>query len=83
MLELGLLDSKMNQFSNSLQAIAAVYVARKFLKFYNNSADSDQQFNLEDFDLKNYFTIEDVKNCARCFHQLANLIQQSKFQMIN
>ena len=83
MLELGLLDSKMHQFSNSLQAVAAVYVAKKFLKFYNNGADSDQQFSLEDFDLKNYFTMEDVKNCARCFHQLASLIQQSKFQMIN
>ena len=38
MLELGLLDSKMNQFSASLQAIAAIYTARKYLKYYNNKS---------------------------------------------
>ena len=37
MLELGLLDSKMNQFSNSLQAISAIYTAKKYLKFYSKS----------------------------------------------
>jgi len=35
MLELGLLDSKMSQFSNSLQAVAAIYTARKYLRFYS------------------------------------------------
>lgn len=33
MLELGLLDSKMNQFSNSLQAISSIYTARKYMKY--------------------------------------------------
>ena len=37
MLEVGLLDSKMNQFSTSLQAISAIYVAKKYLKFHNSS----------------------------------------------
>lgn len=36
MLEIALLDSKMNQFSNSLQAVAAIYVAKKYLNHYNN-----------------------------------------------
>lgn len=35
LLELGLLDSKMNQFTNSLQALAAIYTAKKYLRYYN------------------------------------------------
>lgn len=31
MLELGLLDSKMSQFNQSLQAVAAIYMAKKYL----------------------------------------------------
>lgn len=68
MLELGLLDSKMNQFSNSLQAVAAIYTAKKYLKCYNNSDANEAPFSLEDFDLKSQFSMEDVRNCARCFH---------------
>jgi hypothetical protein len=34
MLELGLLDSKMNQFRASLQATSAIYTAKKYLKHY-------------------------------------------------
>ena len=33
MLELGLLDSKMSQFPQSLQAIAALYTAKKYMQF--------------------------------------------------
>lgn len=33
MLELGLLDSKMSQFPQSLQAIAAIYTAKKYMQF--------------------------------------------------
>jgi hypothetical protein len=36
MLELGLLDSKMSMFKQSLQAVAAIYSAKKFVRFYNN-----------------------------------------------
>lgn len=39
MLEIALLDSKMNQFSNSLQAVASIYVAKKYLNHYNNRQD--------------------------------------------
>ena len=35
MLELSLLDSKMHQFSAGLQAIAAIYTARKYMKYYS------------------------------------------------
>jgi len=37
MLELGLLDSKMSQFSQSLQAVAAIYTAKKYLMLHNQS----------------------------------------------
>lgn len=68
MLELGLLDSKMNQFSNSLQAVAAIYTAKKYLKCYNNSDGNEPAFSLEEFEIKSQFSMEDVRNCARCFH---------------
>jgi len=55
MLELGLLDSKMNQFSNSLQALSAIYTAKKYLRCYNLQESSDTAFSLEDFDVKQYF----------------------------
>ena len=77
MLELGLLDSKMNQFSCSLQAISAIYTAKKYLKCFSNSesGSADAPFSLDDFDIvKSRLTMDDVRNCARCFHQLANLI---------
>lgn len=35
MLELGLLDSKMSQFGQSLQAVAAIYTAKKYLLLQN------------------------------------------------
>ena len=35
MLELGLLDSKMSQFNQSLQAVAAIYTAQKYLNIQN------------------------------------------------
>lgn len=42
MLELGLLDSKMHQFQNSLQGAAAIYIARKFLRLYNGGITGSQ-----------------------------------------
>lgn len=62
--------------------MAAIYTAKKYLRCYNNSDTSESTFGLDDFDIKSQFSMEDVRNCARCFHQLANLIQQSKLQMI-
>ena len=41
MLELGLLDSKMHQFTQSLQAISAIYMARKFLRLYNGGVNGN------------------------------------------
>jgi hypothetical protein len=32
MLELGLLDSKMSQFPQSLQAVSAIYTAKKYMQ---------------------------------------------------
>lgn len=77
MLELGLLDSKMSQFPQSLQAIAALYTAKKYMQFSQteNSANSKQggsqsnssTLNLADLGEHNY-TMEQVKSCAKCFN---------------
>ena len=40
MLELGLLDSKMSQFPQSLQAIAAIYTAKKYMQFSEKTSES-------------------------------------------
>ena len=48
--------------------MAAIYTAKKYLKCYNNSDASDASFGLDDFDIKSQFSMEDVRNCARCFH---------------
>ena len=68
MLELGLLDSKMNQFSNSLQALAAIYTAKKYLRCYNQQESSETTFTLEDFDVKHQYSMEDIRNCGKCYH---------------
>ena len=82
MLELGLLDSKMNQFSASLQAIAAIYTAKKYLKYFNGVKQEEVAPILAEYQLSNHFSPAMVKSCARCFNQLAILIQNSKLQMI-
>lgn len=86
MLELGLLDSKMSQFPQSLQAIAAIYTAKKYMHHQEKSAhkymnDSGHMFSstqiLQELNVPGY-TPEQVKSCAKCFNQLAKLIQKSK-----
>jgi len=78
MLELGLLDSKMSQFSPSLQAIAAIYTAKRYLSIHNPSQQDIGSFIISDFNV--HFSIEQVKSCSKCFNQLATLIQKSKLQ---
>ena len=78
MLELGLLDSKMNQFPQSLQAIAAIYMAKKYLKYHNNTSSREISLSLQDFGMENMYTSENVQNCAVCFNKLAGLLQKSK-----
>ena len=69
MLELGLLDSKMNQFSASLQAISAIYTAKKYLKYYNNSKQAEDLLPiLPEYHLQNEVSASMVKSCARCFN---------------
>ena len=81
MLEISLLDSKMNQFANSLQAVAAIYVAKKYLNHYNNKTDEISTCLIE-FNLQDKLTESQVKNCAKCMNQLAILIQNSTLQML-
>ena len=79
MLELGLLDSKMSQFSQSLQAVAAIYTAKKYLMVHNQTnMDLTTLFS----EVGVSYSPDQVKSCAKCFNQLAILIQKSKLQMI-
>jgi hypothetical protein len=69
MLELGLLDSKMSQFSASLQAISAIYTAKKYLKYYNHSKSNEDIIPiLPEYELTNSYSASMVKSCARCFN---------------
>ena len=81
MLEISLLDSKMNQFSHSLQAVSAIYTARKYIKHYNMS-DEEISPNLAECQLSGTYTASQVKACAKGMNQLAVLIQNSTLQMI-
>ena len=69
MLEVGLLDSKMNQFDTSLQAISAIYVAKKYLKCYSNTSQSEVLAILPEYDLPSpSYTTDQVKQCSKCFN---------------
>ena len=85
MLELGLLDSKMHQFSQSLQAVSAIYLAGKFLQLYNGGdalPGLGATALIHELSLSKQYSPEDVRNCASCFEQLATLIQTSALQVI-
>jgi len=81
MLELGLLDSKMSQFPQSLQAIAAIYTAKKYMlhseksqrSFAEHAHHQSSSWILADLNVPQYQN-EQVKSCAKCFNQLAKLI---------
>jgi len=73
MLELSLLDSKMNQFSHSLQAVSAIYTARKYIK-HSNMSDEEISPNLVEYQLSGTYTAAEVKACAKGMNQLAILI---------
>jgi len=78
MLEIGLLDSKMHQFPQSLQAVSAVYSAKKFLKYHNNSSNREINTYLTELGLDSRYTKENVESCSICFNKLAGLLQNSK-----
>jgi hypothetical protein len=44
MLELGLLDSKMSQFPQSLQAVSAIYTAKKYMQ-HTERLNGQESFN--------------------------------------
>jgi len=74
LLELGLLDSKMSQFPQSLQAIAAIYTAKKYMLHQEKSSSTQNSTNhysssliLSDLNVPQYST-EQVKSCAKCFN---------------
>jgi hypothetical protein len=49
-------------------------MAKKYLKYHNNTSNREITLSLHDFGLENKYTIENVKNCAICFNKLANLL---------
>lgn len=72
MLELGLLDSKMSQFNPALQAVSAIYTAKKYQMLQNPNQQDLNSFVINDYQVS--YSIEQVKSCSKCFNQLATLI---------
>jgi len=66
MLELGLLDSKMNLYRPSLQAVSAIYTAKKYLNFYNHK-DVKIPYIMPELELETEYTDANVKDCAKVF----------------
>lgn len=58
--------------------MAAIYTAKKYLLLQNPTQQDLGSFFLSDLGVA--YSIEQVKSCAKCFNQLANLIQRSKLQ---
>ena len=74
LLELGLLDSKMYQFKHSLQAVAAIYTAMKYLRLHNSSSASSRDLAiqvtpcLQELNLASFYSDDEVKDCAKCYN---------------
>ena len=83
MLEVGLFDSKINQFYPSLQAVSAIYTAKKYIKFYNNSHPEDVTTGLSEYGLLNIYSADEVKSCARCLNELTKVLLNSDLKMHN
>lgn len=66
MLELGLLDSKMSQFNQSLQAVAAIYTAKKYLMVNSSYSNVDLGNLIAELHVK--YTNDQIKGCAKCFN---------------
>ena len=63
--------------------MSAIYTAKKYLKFYNNSYPEEVTPCLGELGLTHIYSNDDVKSCARCFNELAKLLQTSNLQMLN
>ena len=72
MLELGLIDSKMSRYPQSLQAISALYIATKYLRRVSQ-IKSFYTLNLNDLGEHNY-TMDNVRLCAKEFNKLKNIM---------
>lgn len=88
LLELALLDSKMNQYPPSLQASAALYVAmRVTLADSLVRSGQDSSANMVSCWSKSLqehtkYTSACLKSCSKNYFQLADLIQKSELQAI-
>lgn len=59
--------------------MAAIYTAKKYINLHTPiSIDFGSMLN----DMNVTYTLDQIKGCAKCFNQLAILIQKSKLQMI-
>jgi len=54
-----------------MQACAAIYMCKKYLNV-NTQTSFDFGTILTDLNVK--YSLEEIKSCAKCFNQLANLI---------
>ena len=83
LLELALLDSKMNQYKPSLLASTAIYVSlRVQLSDSNRRRSSQTSVWTRDLVENTGYANNDLQNCAKNYFQLASLIQRSELQAI-
>lgn len=87
LLELALLDSKMNQYPPSLQASAALYVAMRvtLTESQHSQGGLDEQTPnvscwTNTLREQTKYSSSDLKSCAKNYFQLADLIQKSELQ---
>ena len=87
LLELALLDSKMNQYPSSLQASTALYVAMRVTLTETQMRNGSQKEQVrtvwtQDLQEQTRYTSVELKACAKNYFQLANLITKSDLQTI-
>ena len=88
LLELALLDSKMNQYAPSLQASTALYVAMRVtltdsqMKAGMGSNEQIRSVWTKSLQEQTGYTTSEMKSCAKNYFQLANLIMKSELQAI-
>jgi cyclin B len=88
LLELALLDSKMNQYLPSMQASTALYVAMRVTltdnQIKNGATDQPSYVSCwtKTLQQETGYSSADLKSCAKNYFQLANLIQKSELQAI-
>ena len=87
LLELALLDSKMNKYKPSLLASSAIYVAKLVIGKTNTQLVNGRHPKRasgwkKQLEAQSHYTQQDFYSCAKNFAKLANLIMASKLQTV-